>query len=136
MKEVPTMQAYATAERLALDERLGVLDPPPLRHPSEADVSNTVLLDQLLGRLADLFVERLMESAPGGTSDQACDWMDARGAAEYLGLHRDTVRKLAAQRAIPAHQDGPRCKLYFRRDELDHWRRSARPTGTPRLRAV
>jgi excisionase family DNA binding protein len=130
MKEVPTMQAYATAERL------GVLDPPPLRHPSEADVSNTVLLDHLLGRLADLVVERLMESAPGGTCDQACDWMDARGAAEYLGLHRDTVRKLAAQRAIPAHQDGPRCKLYFRRDELDYWRRSARPTRTPRLRAV
>ena len=45
---------------------------------------------------------------------------------------------VAAQRAIPSHQDGPRCKLYFRRDELDEWRRSARPTGSAgtRLRAV
>jgi excisionase family DNA binding protein len=130
MKEVPTMQAYATAEWL------GVLEPPPLRHPSEADGSNTVLLDQLLSRLADLIVERVMNRTSADASDRGSDWMDARGAAEYLGVHRDTVRKLAAQRAIPAHQDGPRCKLYFRRDELDDWRRSARPMRTPRLRAV
>jgi excisionase family DNA binding protein len=65
-------------------------------------------------------------------------WFDARSAAEYLGMHRDTLRKLAAQRAIPTHQDGPRCKLYFRRDELDEWRLTATPgTGyTPRLRAL
>jgi excisionase family DNA binding protein len=48
--------------------------------------------------------------------------MDAHEAAAYLGMHRDTVRKLATQRSIPVHQDGPRCKLYIRRDELDAWR--------------
>jgi excisionase family DNA binding protein len=65
--------------------------------------------------------------------------LDARGAAEYLGVHRDTLRKLAAQRAIPTHQDGPGCKLYFRRDELDEWRRTARPmraAGALAVRAV
>jgi excisionase family DNA binding protein len=51
--------------------------------------------------------------------------MDAHDAASYLGMHRDTLRKLAAQRSIPVHQDGPRCKLYFRREELDDWRQSA-----------
>ena len=88
------------------------------------------MLDQLLGRLADLVAERLLESSDACTRD-ADEWMDARRAAAHLGIHRDTLRKLAAQRAIPVHQDGPRCKLYFRRDELDDWRRS-----TPGLRAV
>jgi excisionase family DNA binding protein len=63
------------------------------------------------------------------------EWMDARSAAEYLGVHRDTLRKLAAERAVPVHQDGPGCKLYFRRDELDEWRRTS-PGGRSRLRAV
>jgi hypothetical protein len=48
------------------------------------------------------------------------------------------VRKLAAQRAIPVHQDGPGCKLHFRRDELDEWRRAGGPAQTfaAPLRAV
>jgi excisionase family DNA binding protein len=64
--------------------------------------------------------------------------MDAHVAAAYLGIHRDTLRKLAAQRAIPVHQDGPRCKLYFRRGELDEWRQSgpARRRTAASLRAV
>jgi excisionase family DNA binding protein len=85
------------------------------------------LIDQILGRLADLVVDRLMERTDTQSNDQASAWLDARGAAEYLGIHRDTLRKLAAQRAIPTHQDGPGCKLYFRRHELDEWRRTARP---------
>jgi excisionase family DNA binding protein len=83
-----------------------------------------------LGRLADLVADRLLELIAATPDPQASDWMDARSAAGYLGIHRDTLRKLAAQRAIPVHQDGPRCKLYFRRDELDDWRRSARPSRT------
>jgi excisionase family DNA binding protein len=96
------------------------------------------LIDQLLGRLADLVVDRLMESSEANSRDRADQWLDARSAAEYLGIHRDTLRKLAAQRAIPTHQEGPRCKLYFRRDELDDWRRSARRTrrAGAALRAV
>lgn len=122
------MQAYATAERPARGQRLRILDSisPARQGPSEG-----ALLDQLLGRLADLVAERLMERGDARTQE-ADDWMDARGAAAYLGIHRDTLRKLAAQRAIPVHQDGPRCKLYFRREELDDWRRST-PTA---LRAV
>lgn len=69
-----------------------------------------------------------MERSTASTSDRASEWLDARSAAEYLGIHRDTLRKLAAERAVPVHQDGPRCKLYFRREEPDDWRRAARPT--------
>jgi excisionase family DNA binding protein len=95
------------------------------------------MIDQLLRQLADLVVDRLTERT-AVDRDRREQWFDARSAAEYLGMHRDTLRKLAAQRAIPTHQDGPRCKLYFRRDELDEWRLTATPgTGyTPRLRAL
>jgi excisionase family DNA binding protein len=122
------MQAYVTAERPA-EQRLRVLDLTPSTAAHQAPFEGA-LLDQLLGRLADLVAERLMER--NEASPSRAEWMDARTAAAYLGVHPDTLRKLAAQRAIPFHQDGPRCKLYFRHDELDDWRKST-PTA---LRAV
>jgi excisionase family DNA binding protein len=135
------MQAYATTERLPLGDRLRTLDRTSrtsLREASTAGDSEPPLIDQILRRLADLVVDRLMERTAADTSDHAGEWLDARGAAAYLGIHRDTLRKLVAQRAIPVHQDGRGCKLYFRRGELDDWRRSARPAGAAAaaLRAV
>lgn len=50
--------------------------------------------------------------------------MDTRRAAEYLGIHRDSLRRLAAERAIPTEQAGTGCKLYFKRSDLDAWRAS------------
>jgi excisionase family DNA binding protein len=82
------------------------------------------LVDRLAERIAFALAERL--SADDGDGD---DWLDSRHAAEYLGLHRDTLRKLAAERTIPSEQDGPGCKLYFRRSDLDAWRRCG---GRPR----
>ncbi len=49
-------------------------------------------------------------------------WLDTREAATYLGMHRDTIRRLAAERALPFEQDGPGCKLYVKRSALDAWR--------------
>ncbi len=132
------MQAYATVERLALSEQLPPLELPSatsLRRASDSTAPDGELIDQLLGRLADLVVDRLMARAHTSSTLRPDDWMDARAAAAYLGLHRDTLRKLAAERAVPVHQDGPGCKLYFRRDELDNWRRSSRAPGS-QLRAV
>jgi excisionase family DNA binding protein len=51
-------------------------------------------------------------------------WMDSRDAAAYLGVHRDTLRRLAAAGAVPSEQDGPRCKRYFSKAALDRWRAS------------
>jgi excisionase family DNA binding protein len=129
------MQAYATSERPPLGERLHSIEPTSARAAATAGDSDRALIDQFLGCLADLVVDRLMARNYAERADQDNAWLDARDAAGYLGMHRDTLRKLAAQRAIPAHQDGPRCKLYFRRDELDEWRRSAR-SMTTQLRAV
>jgi excisionase family DNA binding protein len=49
-------------------------------------------------------------------------WLDSRAAAEYAGVHRDTLRKAAAERRIDYRQDGDGAKLYFRRSALDQWR--------------
>jgi excisionase family DNA binding protein len=82
------------------------------------------LVDRLAERLAVVIGDRLVAEGP-----RAGDWFDSRHAAECLGVHRDTLRKLAAERAIPSEQEGPGCKLYFRRSDLDAWRRSG---GKPR----
>lgn len=135
------MQAYATSERMPAGDQLRTLDRKPpvsIREASTLGDAAPALMDEVLRRLADLVVDRLMERTAADTSDHLGKWLDARGAAAYLGIHRDTLRKFAAQRAIPSHQDGPRCKLYFHRGELDEWRRSPRRTGAAaaRLRAV
>jgi len=132
------MQAYATAERLSPEARLRFLDPRPEVPPQALQTGacfDVAVIDGLLGRFADLVVDRLVERTTASASHASDEWLDARAAAEYLGMHRDTLRKLAAERAVPAHQDGPGCKLYFRRDELDEWRRSSKAPRS-RLRAV
>lgn len=50
------------------------------------------------------------------------EWLDSEAAAAYLSLPRSTLHKLTAERAIPFEQDGPGCKLYFKRSALDAWR--------------
>jgi len=86
------------------------------------------LIGQLVDRLADRIAFALLERL-GADEREGDDWPDSRHAAEYLGVHRDTLRKLAAEQAIPSEQDGPGCKLYFRRLDLDAWRRCG---GRPR----
>jgi excisionase family DNA binding protein len=128
------MQAYATAERLTLGEHV-YRSRPKSDTGSPCSAPDTALVDQLLGRLADLVVDRLMARTEASVNSSEGDWMDTRAAASYLGIHRDTLRKLAAARIVPVHQDGPGCKLYFRRDQLDEWRRSCRSPQS-HLRAV
>lgn len=50
------------------------------------------------------------------------EWLDSEAAAAYLSLPRSALHKLTAERAIPFAQDGPGCKLYFKRSALDTWR--------------
>lgn len=85
-------------------------------------------LDALAERLAPRIAARLA----GPREDGGDRWMTTAQAAGYIGVHRDTVRKLAAARAIPAEQDAPGCKLYFRRVDLDRWREAG---GRPAHRA-
>ena len=87
--------------------------------------------DHLADRIADRVVTRMREGEPNRADDE---WLDTLHAAEHLGVHRDTLRKLAAAGLIPSEQDAPGCKRYFRRSGLDEWR--ARGGAPARLRSV
>lgn len=128
------MSAYANRQRLQSGQLLS-LEPRPSRRelstspavsvhgtdPNGADAGPTI--DALLNRLADRVAEAVIARL-GGSQEQQDEWLDSRQAATYLGMHRDTLRRLAAARAVPAEQDGRGCRLFFRRKVLDEWRRS------------
>jgi excisionase family DNA binding protein len=95
----------------------------PLRvlESSPAVVAGGVF-DDLLAQLADLVADRITARLTSPRASQKDEWLDTRRAAEYLGIHRDSLRRLAAERAIPTEQAGAGCKLYFKRSDLDAWR--------------
>jgi hypothetical protein len=71
-------------------------------------------LEAIAERVADIMAAR----EPAGER-----WLDTKDAADYLGYHPVTLRKLAAERRIDFQQDGPGCKLWFSTHELDRHRR-------------
>jgi excisionase family DNA binding protein len=81
------------------------------------------VLESLLAALADRVADAVVARLGREERPEPGEWLDSRAAADYLGVHRDTLRRLAAERTIPSEQDGPGCKLYFLRGELDAWRR-------------
>ncbi|MGH2909602.1 MAG: helix-turn-helix domain-containing protein, partial [Solirubrobacteraceae bacterium] len=91
------------------------------RQPIDAGTDRALdgLVDLLADRIASVVSARL---SAGVLEQPTNEWLDSREAAAHLGVHRDTLRRLAAERAIPSEQDGPGCKLYFLRDDLDAWR--------------
>jgi excisionase family DNA binding protein len=120
------MQAYATAERVAQPAGIhpnAAADPMDLAAPIH--LKHGASFDVLLNQLVDLVAERVVDrmATPATPAD---GWLDTRSAAEYLGVHPDTVRRLAAERTVPSEQEGPGCKLFFRRRDLDAWRCGAR----------
>jgi excisionase family DNA binding protein len=112
------MQAYAPAET-ARPVQLRILD-----SPAAAAAAGVGLLDELVGQLADLVADRVAARLAAPRRDDSDEWLDTRRASEYLGIHRDSLRRLAAERSIPTEQAGAGCKLYFRRSDLDDWRYS------------
>jgi hypothetical protein len=61
-----------------------------------------LLIERLVDRVAAAVVARL----EGDNTDRGDEWFDSAQAAEYLGLHRDTLRRLAAGRAIRQSRTG------------------------------
>lgn len=121
------MAAYATAKRTSWSDQVHLLptrrSPASLRPVRPADGA---ALDAILVQLADLVAERLAARLAAAKPNDG-EWLDTRDAAEYLGVHCDNIRRLAAERAVPSEQEGPGCKLFFRRSDLDAWRCSQRP---------
>jgi excisionase family DNA binding protein len=62
-------------------------------------------------------VKCVPESAPDN------ERLNARGAAEYLGVALSTVRRLSRAGTLPCHRITPR-NIRYLRNELDAWIRS------------
>lgn len=120
------MPAYAIAPRQSSTASpLAATDsgdhfPSGSRHTASGGAVLDDFITALADRIADAIAIRIAQTA----DEVIPEWLDSRGAAAYLGLHPDTIRKLAAERAIPAEQEGPGCKLFFLRQDLDEWRRA------------
>lgn len=116
------MQAYASAE-MAPAAELRVVD----RHlaisgSTSRPATGNVVVDELLAHIAEIVAAKVIDRL-ARQETAADEWLDTRGAAKYLGIHRDSLRRLAAERVISAEQAGAGCKLFFRRSDLDAWRR-------------
>jgi predicted DNA-binding transcriptional regulator AlpA len=99
--------------------------------PPDVDSLSDAVIEALARRLAPcMTVVRSAAPADG--------WLDFDGALEHLGMKRGTLYKLTSARTIPFHQDGPGCKLWFLRSELDEWRLNsgARKPRSTHLRAA
>jgi len=82
----------------------------------------TDVLDGLLGQLAELVADRVAARLAAPRRQTTDEWLDTGRAADYLGISRDSIRRLAAEGSIATEQAGVGCKLYFRRSDLDAWR--------------
>ena len=96
-----------------------------------ADTLAAAIVDQLAGldddALAPLAARLgpLLEARFGRSHGAAADadrWMTTVETADYLGMSANALHKLTAARAIPFSQDGPGCRCYFKRSDLDRWR--------------
>jgi len=82
-------------------------------------VLDDAALDVLAERLAPRLANQL---APRTTFEEG--WLDSKGAASYLGITVNALHKPTAARAIPFEQEGPGCKCWFKRSDLDRWRQA------------
>jgi excisionase family DNA binding protein len=118
----PDSATYASAEMAPAAELRLIDHHPTMSGSTSLAATGNVVFDELLAHLADVVAAKVIDRL--GRQETATDeWLDTRGASEYLGIHRDSLRRLAAERAIPAEQAGAGCKLFFRRSDLHAWRR-------------
>ena len=106
VSHVPLVVDAMTDVRHALLESL---------RPEDVDALDDGTVAALARRLAPFLHQ-------GPVVAESDGWLDFEGALNHLGMKRGTLYKLTSARTIPFHQDGPGCKLWFLRSELDEWR--------------
>lgn len=91
-----------------------------------SDRLGSALLDSLddaaLDRLADALAPRLQRRLSQPSAGDA--WLDSRDAAAYLGVSKHALHRLTSERRRPFSQDQPGARCYFRRSDLDSWRKT------------
>jgi hypothetical protein len=85
-----------------------------------------------LRRLAELLAPYLPVSVAPVEPDR---WMDSREAAAYAGTTRDALHKAMAARQVHFEQDVPGGKAWFKRADIDAWRRGEPPASRLRRAA-
>ena len=82
-----------------------------------------------LRQLAELIAPYLPATAVAGESDR---WLSTREAAEYAGTTANALHKAMAAREVNFEQDTPGGKAWFKRADIDAWRRGERPRSALR----
>jgi hypothetical protein len=77
-----------------------------------------------LQQLAELLAPYLPSAPAPAEPDR---WMDSREAAAYAGTTRHALHKAMAAREVHFEQDVPGGKAWFKRSDIDAWRRGERP---------
>lgn len=100
--------------------------------PTDAAIAHAVveaisMEPTMLQRLAEALEPYVVRATTNESRDG--EWLESKQAAAHLGLTVNAIHKLTAARTIPFEQEGPGCKCWFRRTELDAWRRGG--DGTP-----
>ena len=85
--------------------------------------------DTGLRRLAELLAPYLPVQAGPSEPDR---WLSTREAAEYAGTTANALHKAMAAREIHFEQDTPGGKAWFKRADVDAWRRGERPGAVGR----
>lgn len=63
-------------------------------------------------------------------------WISTRKAAAHLDMSTNALYKLTSARSLPFQQDRPGARCWFRRSDLDAWRRGEDWKRPPHLRAA
>jgi excisionase family DNA binding protein len=76
----------------------------------------TLTLDGIEPLLARLVEEAVEQKLAALKDDRP---MDSKAAAEYLGVSRRRIHDLVNEGRLPRRSDGPGCKLWFSKADLD-----------------
>lgn len=78
------------------------------------------LAEEVAAKVEERLLRRLEAS---GALSPARRWLSTQEAADYLGIHEDTLTKAAARGEVRFEQDKPGAKRWFEPEALDEWRR-------------
>jgi excisionase family DNA binding protein len=77
------------------------------------------LLHQTLETLRDEIRIAVLADLRADVLPQWPEWLSISTAAVYLDMSEERVRKLQARGVLPYHQEGPGCRVFFKRTDLD-----------------
>ena len=90
--------------------------------------------ERALRQLAELLAPYMPASAPDTPEDED-RWMNSREAAVYAGTTLRALHKAMAAREVHFEQDVRGGKAWFKRADIDAWRRGGRSSGAVRRAA-